>query len=83
MYERSIFRHCFPTVVLIAASAVLAMLLVSCGREQAEPGRDQGAAASIEKNAVSAQETALSADSAPESSPSANAGTATATETWE
>lgn len=83
MLERSIFRHCFPAVVLIAASAVLTAFLVSCGREQAEHGRDQESAAPVEKNAVSVPETGSSANAAPESSPSANAGTATETETWE
>lgn len=55
----------FPAVVrLIAASAVLAAFLVSCGGEPTEPDTDSGSSASDEKNAVSATDSASSAETA-------------------
>lgn len=55
----------FPAVVrLIAASAVLAAFLVSCGGEPADPDTDSGSSASDEKNAVSATDSVSSTSSA-------------------
>ena len=77
MLKRSISQHFSSTVSLIAASAVLAALLVSCGGDTTEPTIPESTAP-VEKDTVSEAETASSeADPVPFASEAIEATAAT------